>query len=48
MGVKPRNDVVEAFSAAFDNVKLVGDAICEGRIVDATRDGLSKAWIFEA
>jgi len=48
MGVRPRNDVVEAFGEAFDNVKLVGDSIKEGRIVDAIRDGLSKAWIFEA
>ncbi len=47
MGVKPRKEVVEMVQSNFDNVVLVGDSIKDGRIVDATRDGCTKAWVFE-
>ncbi len=47
MGVKPRSDVVEMIQNNFDNVVLVGDSIKDGRIIDATRDGYTKAWVFE-
>ncbi len=47
MGVKPRQEVVDAMRQSFDNVYLLGDAIKDGRIVDATRDGYGKAWAFD-
>jgi len=47
MGVKPRKEVIEMIEENFENVVLVGDSVKDGRIIDATRDGFTKAWIFE-
>lgn len=45
-GVRPRSDVAETFSAAFENVRIVGDASKGGRILEATQDGYGKAFVF--
>lgn len=47
MGVKPRQDMIETFQNSFERVVLVGDAIKDGRIVDATSTGFIKAWVFD-
>lgn len=47
MGVTPRRDLVKTFKDNFENVILVGDANQSGRILEATTDGFTKAWIFE-
>ena len=45
-GIKPRGEVVEAFSAAFDKVLVAGDARKGGRIATAVREGFEAGWIF--
>lgn len=47
MGVRPRRDVVDGLRARFDRVICVGDANREGRILEAIRDGYTKAFVFE-
>lgn len=48
MGVRPKQAIVEMFENNFSRVLVCGDAVKDGRIVDATRDGFTKAWTFEA
>jgi NADPH-dependent 2,4-dienoyl-CoA reductase/sulfur reductase-like enzyme len=47
MGVTPRRDLVKIIKDNFDNVIIVGDANQSGRILEATTDGFTKAWVFE-
>jgi hypothetical protein len=48
MGVTPRPGLAEEYFARFgQNLRLIGDADAGGRILEATRDGFSKAWVFE-
>lgn len=47
MGVRPRAEVVQAFRAAFDNVRIVGDAVRGRRILEATQDAHAKAFVFD-
>ncbi|MGE5761528.1 MAG: FAD-dependent oxidoreductase, partial [Gemmatimonadota bacterium] len=47
LGVRPRADVVEGFTAAFPEARFVGDSVRGGRIVDATQDAYGQAFVFE-
>ncbi|RTL86613.1 MAG: NADH:flavin oxidoreductase [Hyphomicrobiales bacterium] len=47
MGVRPRQDVVDRFKAAFPDARVIGDAVRGGRIVDATQDAYGQAFVFE-
>lgn len=47
MGVSPRKALVEAFKAAFPTVRVIGDAVKGGRILEATQDAHGKAFVFE-
>jgi len=46
LGVRPRKDLVDEFSAAFDNVQVIGDASIGGRVLEATKDAHGKAFVF--
>ena len=46
LGVSPRRNLVASFEAAFDEVRVVGDALRGGRIVEAVNDGYTKAFVF--
>lgn len=46
LGVSPNKDVVKGFEENFENIKIIGDAICGGKIVDAINDGFSKSFVF--
>lgn len=48
LGVKPERKLIEECNTVFDNVRVVGDAVKSGRIIDAITDGFTKAWVFEA
>lgn len=45
LGVTPRKSLVEEFEAAFENVKVLGDASKGGRIAEAVSDGFGKAFV---
>lgn len=47
MGVRPRQDVVDTFKAAFPEARVIGDAVRGGRIVSATQDAYGQAFVFE-
>ncbi|MFA7621233.1 MAG: FAD-dependent oxidoreductase [Aminobacteriaceae bacterium] len=47
VGVKPRSEVAERFRSAFPDVRVVGDAKCCGRILEATQDARGRAFTFE-
>lgn len=47
LGTRPRTELHEALRKRFGRLILTGDAVTRGRIVDATRDGFTKAWVFE-
>ncbi|MCL1855132.1 MAG: FAD-dependent oxidoreductase [Clostridia bacterium] len=46
VGVRPREEVTEAFRAAFDPVRIIGDAHRCGRILEATHDAHAQAFVF--
>ena len=47
MGVAPKRDIVKAFKDDFENTIVIGDANQSGRILEATTDGFTKAWLFD-
>jgi 2,4-dienoyl-CoA reductase-like NADH-dependent reductase (Old Yellow Enzyme family)/NADPH-dependent 2,4-dienoyl-CoA reductase/sulfur reductase-like enzyme len=47
MGVRPRQNVVDAFKTAFPEARVIGDAVRGGRIIDATQDAYGQAFVFE-
>jgi hypothetical protein len=47
MGIRPNKDVVDRFKATFPDVRVMGDAVRGGRIVDATQDAYGQAFVFE-
>ena len=47
LGVRPRKDVVDRVKASFPDARVIGDAACGGRIVDATQDAYGQAFVFE-
>jgi len=47
LGVRPRADVVDAFTAAFPDAHIIGDAVHGGRIIDATQDAYGQAFVFQ-
>ncbi len=47
LGVRPHQEVVDRFKAAFPEVRVMGDAARGGRIVDATQDAYGQAFVFE-
>ncbi|MDO4546620.1 MAG: NAD(P)/FAD-dependent oxidoreductase [Clostridia bacterium] len=47
LGVRPRKDLADSFKEAFANVRVVGDALKGGRILEATQDAHAKAFEFE-
>jgi len=47
MGVRANTAVVDMFMQSFENVVTAGDCVKAGRIYEATRDGFSKAWVFQ-
>lgn len=47
LGVRPREDLVDYFKAAFPDARVIGDAARGGRIVDATQDAYGQAFVFE-
>ena len=46
LGVTPRRSLVEEFEAAFEEVRVIGDAARGGRIVEAVEDGFGKAFVY--
>jgi hypothetical protein len=47
MGVRPHQEVVDRFKAAFPEARVIGDAPRGGRILDATQDAYGQAFVFE-
>lgn len=47
MGVRPDRETVQRFKASFPDVRVVGDAVRGGRIMDATQDAYGQAFVFE-
>ncbi len=47
LGVRPKREVAEAFINAFPHVRVVGDAVHCGRILEATKDAFGQAFVFE-
>lgn len=47
LGVKGDPKAAEEFKSHFTHVRIVGDALKSGRIVDAITDGFTKAWVFD-
>lgn len=47
LGVRPNEDLVNYFKAAFPDARVIGDAARGGRIVDATQDAYGQAFVFE-
>ena len=45
VGVTPQRQLADEIEAAFDNVKVVGDAKKAGLISDAIREGFEKAFV---
>jgi hypothetical protein len=48
LGVRPQQDVVDYFKAAFPGAHVIGDAARAGPIIDATQDAYGQAFVFEA
>lgn len=48
LGVRPRQDIVNAFKAAFPEAHILGDANRGGRILEATADAYGQAFVFES
>jgi 2,4-dienoyl-CoA reductase-like NADH-dependent reductase (Old Yellow Enzyme family)/thioredoxin reductase len=46
VGVRPDKTFVDKIRAAFANVRVVGDAMQGGRILEATQDAHGKAFVF--
>lgn len=46
LGVSPRQETAAAFQAAFDKVRVVGDARRGGRIATAVREGFEAGYTF--
>ena len=46
VGVRPRKDIADTFKAAFDQVRVIGDANQCGRVLEATRDAHAQAFVF--
>jgi len=47
LGVRPNKEFVDEIRAAFSNVRVVGDAVQGGRILEATQDAHGKAFVFD-
>lgn len=47
LGVRPDPTVAEQFQAAFPDVRVIGDAVRCGRILEATQDAYGQAFVFE-
>lgn len=47
MGVRPRAALASAFQKAFPSVRVIGDAMKGGRILEATQDAHGKAFVYE-
>ena len=47
LGVRPHQEVVDRFKAAFSEARVIGDAARGGRILDATQDAYGQAFVFE-
>ncbi len=47
LGVRPREQIADAFRKAFANVRVIGDAARGGRILEATQDAHGQAFVFE-
>ncbi len=47
MGVRPHQEGVDRFKAAFPEARVIGDAARGGRILDATQDAYGQAFVFE-
>jgi len=47
LGSVPKKKLVEDFKAAFDKVVVIGSAVKDGRINDATKQGYIKGYVFE-
>ncbi len=47
LGVRPQQELVNAFKAAFPDARVIGDATHGGRIVDATQAAYGQAFAFE-
>ena len=48
LGVRPRQDIVNAFKADFPEAHILGDANRGGRILEATQDAYGQAFVFES
>lgn len=47
VGGQPRAEVVDNIRSSFSNVRIIGDAVKCGRILEATQDAHAKAFVFE-
>lgn len=47
LGVRPDQDTPDRFRAAFPDVRVIGDAVHGGRILEATKDAYGQAFVFE-
>ena len=47
VGSQPRAEVVDKIRSSFSNVRIIGDAVKSGRILEATQDAHGKAFVFE-
>ena len=47
LGSRPNADLIEDFRAKFEKVNVIGSAVQDGRIHDATKQAYTKAYVFE-
>ena len=47
LGSKPNSKLIDSFAEAFDKVIVIGSAVKDGRIHDATKQGYMKGYMFE-
>ena len=47
LGSRPNADLIEDFRAKFEKVSVIGSAVQDGRIHDATKQAYTKAYVFE-
>lgn len=47
LGVRPPSETVKAFTTAFPDARIIGDAVRGARILEATQDAYGQAFVFQ-
>ena len=47
LGSRPNEELIESFRETFEKVLVIGSAVQDGRIHDATKQAYTKGYVFE-